>query len=174
MKTLRNLRFIGLALLGVGVLVVLAAIGVGVWIWALGHWFVGVEGSGQGEHVAVYRGLPASVIGVDLYRVDRPTDLAVADLTPAARSRAQKGITANSSADASRILAALRDQRLPLCGATDGTASDVGTQPGPGAPLPSALPSTAPSTVPSPVPSASPTTAPSSTGTPGVDCREAK
>jgi protein phosphatase len=126
-----------------------------------------VQGSGQGEHVAVYRGLPASVVGVDLYRVDRPTDLAVADLTPAARSRVRKGITANGSADASRILAALRDQRLPLCGGTDGTASDTGMQPDPGTPLPSAVPST--------VPSASPTSAaPSSTGTPGVDCREAK
>jgi protein phosphatase len=167
-------------LAGVGLVVVLAAVGAGVWIWALGHWFVGVEGSGDGEHVAVFRGLPASVIGVDLYRVDHPTDLAVADLTPAARSRVRKGIAAGGSADAARILAALRDQRLPVCASSSAGGTDAGPVPGAASVAP-----TSPTTGALPTPAAAPTTtppdgadtgstAPMSSPTPGVDCREAK
>ena len=110
-----------------------------------------------------------------------PTEM---DLTSAARTRVRDGITADGRSDADRILAALRDQRLPLCGTTDGTAGTgaqpdaaqpTGAAPSPGAPLPSSLPSSLPSTAPSAVASASPTgAAPTSTGTPGVDCREAK
>jgi protein phosphatase len=167
-------RRLRLALSGVALLVVLAAIGVGVWIWALGHWFVGVQGSGDGEHVAVFRGLPASVIGVDLYRVDRSTDLAVGDLTPAARSRVTKGITANGSADASRIVAALRDQRLPVCGAAaaDGTGAPA---PGTAAPTPAGAPTTlSPPSSDAPVSSAAAPSSSAAGGRPGVDCREAK
>jgi protein phosphatase len=180
----RRRRRLRLALSGVGLLVVLAAIAVGVWIWALGHWFVGVQGSGADEHVAVFRGLPASVIGVDFFRVDRSTDLAVGDLTPAARSRVHKGITADGSADASRILAALRDQRLPVCGSAlaDGSqptgSAPTGAAPaGPTAALPSgALP---PGALPSatstdPTTNAPATSAATTSATPGVDCREAK
>jgi protein phosphatase len=166
---------------GVGLLVVLAAVGVGIWIWALGHWFVGVQSTPGGERVAVFRGLPASVAGVDLYRVDHPTDLAVADLTPAARSRVQKGITADGSGDAARILSALRDQRLPVCGAVspggsspDGagvTAAPAGSSAPTVAPPPGSAPTTPP---PAAVPSTPVTTAPASSPTPGVDCREAK
>jgi protein phosphatase len=166
----------------VGLLVVLAAVGVGIWIWALGHWFVGVQSTPGGERVAVFRGLPASVVGVDLYRVDHPTDLAVADLTPAARSRVQKGITADGSGDAARILSALRDQRLPVCGAmssggssSDGagvTAAPAGSSaPTVAPPPPGSAPTTPP---PAAVPSTPVTTAPASSPTPGVDCREAK
>jgi protein phosphatase len=178
-------RRLRLALSGVALLVVLAAIGVGVWIWALGHWFVGVQGTGDGERVAVFRGLPASVIGVDLFRVDRSTDLAVADLTPAARSRVTKGITAGGSADASRIVAALRDQRLPVCGAAAAEGTDspaTGAAPaGPTGALPSGTaaptPAGAPTTLGPPSSNTSATSAATSSsagGRPGVDCREAK
>jgi protein phosphatase len=162
------------------VLAVLAGIGVGVWTWALGHWFVGVQGSGEDAHVAVFRGLPASVIGVDLFHVDRSTDLAVADLTPAARSRVSKGITAEGSADAARILAALRDQRLPVCGVATGAGPGTGpTAAGPsvagatGAAPTGAAPA-GPTTALPPAAGSTATTAPASSPTPGVDCREAK
>ena len=88
---------------------------VGTYIWALGHWFVGVDGSGDDGQVAVFRGLDVSVVGFDLFELDEDTDLAVADLTAAARSRVRGGITADDAQDADRILDALRDQRLPVC-----------------------------------------------------------
>jgi protein phosphatase len=146
-----------------GVLVVLVGAGVGVWTWALTHWFVGVDGTGGAAHVAVFRGLPASVAGVDLYERSRATDLAVADLTPAARSRVQKGITADDPAGAQRILAALRDQRLPVCPpAPDGTpAASASVPAGSTAPTSSAPPTGAASTPAAPM-------------VPGVDCREGK
>ena len=47
--------------------------------------------------------------------LDGSTDLAVTDLTAAARSRVRGGITADDEQDAERILDALREQRLPVC-----------------------------------------------------------
>src|SRR3954454_11384061 len=78
-------------LVAVAVLVVLVAGAVGTYIWALGHWFVGVDGSGDGEQVAVFRGLNVSIVGFDFFEKDDDTGLAVADLTQAARSRVRDG-----------------------------------------------------------------------------------
>jgi protein phosphatase len=108
-------RPLRLILVAVAVLVLLVAGGIGTYAWALGHWFVGVHTSGNTEEVAVFRGLDASIVGLDLYRLDETTDLALADLTPAARNRVRSGITAADSSDVDRILEALRDQRLPPC-----------------------------------------------------------
>jgi protein phosphatase len=161
-------RPLRLLLVAVAVLVVLVAGAVGTYVWALGHWFVGVAGSGADEQVAVFRGLDVSIVGFDLYELDRDTGLALTDLTPAARTRVHGGITAD---DANRILAALRDQRLPPCRATGST------QPSPPASAP------APETTAAPLPttpapgdgSPSPTTPARTTASsePGVDCREA-
>ena len=110
-------------LVAVAVLFVLVAAAVGTYIWALGHWFVGVDGSGDAEQVAIFRGLDVSIVGFDFFELDEDTGLAVADLTPAARSRVRGGITANDAQDAERILDALRDQRLPLCKSTPSAPS---------------------------------------------------
>jgi serine/threonine protein phosphatase PrpC len=163
-------------LVAVAVLVVLVAGTVGTYIWALGHWFVGVDGSGDSEQVAVFRGLNVSVVGFDFYELDDVTSLAVADLTPVARSRVRSGITATSAQDADRILAALRDQRLPLC-------RTAPTIPSPGTGAASSTPSPPEAPAAGPVPTAGPTTegtSPSTTSAPttdsssepGVNCRE--
>jgi PPM family protein phosphatase len=162
-------------LVAVAVLVVLVAGAVGTYIWALGHWFVGVDASGNAEQVAVFRGLNVSVVGFDLYEIDGDTNLAVVDLTSAARSRVRAGITATDSADADRILAALRGQRLPLCRTTSAAPSS-GTGAATSTP---ALPS---DTAGAPATAAGPTagdTSPSTTAArttdsssePGVNCR---
>jgi len=184
----RRLRW---ALIAIGLVVVLVGAGIGTYAWALQHWFVGVEGSGQDEHVAVFRGLHTSPFGVDLYRVDSSTDLPVSDLTPDYRSRVRDGIEATDADDAARILATLRAHRLPPCRTADKAepASPTAAEPSAGLPsgsLPSdTLPSgTLPSdTLPSdttasgfPVPTGSTATASSTTRTssaePGVNCRE--
>jgi protein phosphatase len=156
----------------VAVLVVLVAGAVGTYIWALGHWFVGVDGTGDNEQVAVFRGLNVSVVGFDFFELDGDAALPVGDLTSAARSRVRAGITATDSADADRILAALRDQRLPLCRTTSSTPSP-GTGAAPSSP---ALPS---DTAGAPAPTAGPTSeSPTATSArttessePGVNCR---
>jgi PPM family protein phosphatase len=180
-------RPLRLLLVAVAVLVLLVAGGLGTYVWALDHWFVGVHASGETEEVAVFRGLDASIVGLDLYRLDETTDLALTDLTPAARNRVRGGITAADSSDANRILEALRDQRLPLCPpaeppAISGTAS----------PSPSPAPPTRPAASAPPAGTAARTTTPPRSGSrataatgssattsttplvPGEDCREAK
>ena len=69
--------------------------------------------------IGVYRGINASIVGLDLYRLDTATDLAYTDLTQAARSRVGSGIEADDRADAERILENLRQQLLPLCRTTE-------------------------------------------------------
>src|SRR5215211_6847210 len=118
-------------LVAVAVLVVLVAGAVGTYIWALGHWFVSVDGSGDNEEVAIYRGLDVSVVGFAFNELDEDTGLAVADLTPAARNRVRGGITADDGDDADRILAALRQQRLPLCRTTGSTQPSPSTSAAP-------------------------------------------
>ncbi|MCA0147031.1 PP2C family serine/threonine-protein phosphatase [Blastococcus sp. LR1] len=171
------------ALLVAGVLlIVLVAGAIGTYVWALNHWFVGVEGDGESQEVAVFRGLDVSVLGLDLYRLDRSADLAVSDLTPAARTRVRDGITADDAGHADRILDALLDQRLPVCSTSDRDEAE---------PTPSAAPSPIPASpadpqqpvpgepaLPEPPAPEEATTSSSSARTttssePGVNCREA-
>lgn len=173
-------RPLRLLLVAVAVLVLLVGGAVGTYAWALQHWFVGTDGTGQDEQVAVFRGLDLSLVGFDFFELDDRTDLAVADLTPAARNRVRGGITADSPAHADQILAALRDQRLPVCKDGTGKVGDGGdagsTDPAPptdGTPSVPADPTLTP-----PSESADPTASTSARTTassePGVDCREAK
>jgi PPM family protein phosphatase len=158
-------RPLRLLLVAVIALVVLVAGAVGTYVWALGHWFVGVDGSGDTEQVAVFRGLNVSIVGFDLYEVAEDTGLVLADLTPAARNRVRGGITAEDSGDADRILDALRDQRLALCPSTPPTPSAAPTTP--------SVP-TDPGVVTPTTPSETSATATRTPDRPepGVDCRE--
>jgi protein phosphatase len=109
-----------------------------------------------------------------------------ADLTAAARSRVTAGITADNRADAQRILANLRSQRLPLCRTTAGTTTPGTTTPGATTddatttttpPADSGLtPPASPVTTSAPAPdttTGSTTASPTRTGGAEVDCREA-
>ncbi|CAA9227408.1 MAG: Serine/threonine phosphatase PPP [uncultured Blastococcus sp.] len=180
-------RPLRLLLVAVAALVVLVAGAVGTYVWALGHWFVGVDTAGSTDEVAVFRGLNVSIIGFDLYRVERDSGMPLADLTPAARSRVNGGITADDRSDADRILSALRDQRLPVCAsAAAATPSPTPTPtPAPAVPpVPPGVPPPVPAeqtpgapltTEPGPDGFPSPTTSARTTESsePGVDCREA-
>jgi protein phosphatase len=161
-------------LVAVAVLVVLVAGAVGTYIWALGHWFVGVDGTGDAEQVAVFRGLNVSVVGFDFFEVDDDTGLAVADLTPAARSRVRGGITADDTRDAARILAALRAQRLPLC-RTAATTPSTGAGATTSAPAFPSDPAAAPATTAAPTDTSASTSAgtTASSSEPEVNCRRA-
>lgn len=165
-------RPLRLLLVAVAALVVLVAGAVGTYMWALGHWFVGVDGSGADEQVAVFRGLDVSIVGFDFFELDEATGMAVADLTPAARNRVRGGITADDADDADRILAALRQQRLPLCRTTGSTQPSPSTSAAPTPEVPGApLPTEAPAGDSSPTTTSSARTTASSE--PGENCREA-
>ncbi|MEU2347705.1 protein phosphatase 2C domain-containing protein [Modestobacter sp. NPDC049651] len=185
-------------LIALAVLVVLAAASVGGYAFVMGHWFVGTEATADGERVAVFQGLNASFIGLDLYRLDHATALSTGDLTQAARSRVDSGITAADEPDTDRILGNLRSQQLPLCPTTSAVSSSspapTSAAPGDAAATSPALPGD--SALPPGDPAATPTAAvptdalptaavpsdalptddtPESTRTqvPGKDCREA-
>ena len=180
-------RPLRLLLVAVALLAVVVAGSVFTYSWALGHWFVGVEGSGDDGQVAVFRGLNVSVLGFDLYELDRSTDIAVTDLTAAARSRARGGITADDEEDAERILDALRDQQLPVCRSESATASPTSSSAAPSSaaaptdpaaaptdPAATGAPAPAPTGVPvDPTPASTTSARATTSSEPGVDCREA-
>jgi PPM family protein phosphatase len=124
--------------------------------------------------VAVFRGLNVSVVGFDFFEVDDDTGLAVVDLTPAARSRVRGGITADDAQDADRILAALRDQRLPLC-RTAPTTPSTGAGVTTSAPAFPSDPAAAPATTAAPTDTSASTSAgtTASSSEPEVNCRRA-
>jgi serine/threonine protein phosphatase PrpC len=165
----RPLRLLLVAVVGLAVLVAGA---IGTYSWAHGHWFVSVDGTGEDEQVAIFRGLDVSVVSFDLYELEEDTGMPLSDLTQAARNRVRNGITADDASDADRILDRLRDQRLPLCRTTPSTPSPSASAT-PAPPTDEVAPATEP-----PAPdgsSPSPTTSTRTTPSPepGVDCREA-
>jgi PPM family protein phosphatase len=165
----RPLRLLLVAVVGLAVLVAGA---IGTYSWALGHWFVSVDGTGENEQVAIFRGLNVSVVGFDLYELEEDTGMPLSDLTQAARNRVRNGITADDASDADRILDRLRDQRLPLCRTTPSTPSPSAADT-PAPPTDTVAPTTEPPAPDgsSPTPTTSTRTTPSPE--PGVDCREA-
>jgi serine/threonine protein phosphatase PrpC len=176
----RRRRPLRTALIALAAVVVLAAAAVGGYLFVMGHWFVGV--TPDGDEVGVFRGLDTSIVGVELYRLDQATGLATGDLTQAARSRVAGGISADGRDDADRILSNLRDhQRLPLC-RTASSASSSSPTPSSAAPTagtpaspvdPAATAGVpAPSLAPSTTTSSATGTGQTSSGEPGVDCRE--
>ncbi|SDY23944.1 protein phosphatase [Modestobacter sp. DSM 44400] len=171
----RRRRPLRTALIALGTLVVVGAVAVGGYLFVMGHWFVGVQENADGEPVAVFQGLNASIVGLDLYRVESATTLVSTDLTPAARNRVAAGITADDRADAQRILDALRGQRLPVCRTTQRTTT---APPNTTAPLTPAGDATAtpadPALPSSPAPTTEPTTtSPTRSGGSEVGCRDA-
>ncbi|RBY88675.1 PP2C family serine/threonine-protein phosphatase [Blastococcus sp. TF02A-26] len=162
-------------------LVVLAGAGVGAYAWVLDHWFVGVDE--DTETVAVYRGINASVLGVDLYREEEGTDIAVADLSQDVRGKVTDGITVDDRAAAEDRVDLLREQSLPRC--------EEEPEPAPSTPTPTPTPEPSP-LVPPGLPSSPPavgslpeTSTPSTTTGPTSsedsssagterDCREAE
>ncbi|MGE5225555.1 MAG: Stp1/IreP family PP2C-type Ser/Thr phosphatase [Planctomycetaceae bacterium] len=98
----RTLRWV---VAGVAVLVVLAAGVTGFRAWVDGQWFVG-EADG---HVAIFQGVPASVLGYRLSHVDVETALPADEVAalPLYAGLAD-GINANSREDALAIVAQMR------------------------------------------------------------------
>ncbi|WP_369140224.1 PP2C family protein-serine/threonine phosphatase [Modestobacter versicolor] len=174
----RRRRPVRTALVALATVVVLGAAAVGAYLFVMDHWFVGVSGTADGGEVAVFQGLDASFVGIELYRLDHATGLATTDLTQAARSRVAGGIDASDRADAERILANLRDQRLEPCRTSSSTPATTSAAPSDAVPTdvtdPAATAAPVPSTPTTASPTGSTTSAGSSgSGEPGVDCREA-
>ncbi|TAK70373.1 MAG: serine/threonine-protein phosphatase [Actinomycetota bacterium] len=123
------------------VLVVIAGLGAGVGGWLRTQWYVGESGG----YVAVYQGIPGSLLGVSLSSVDLTTTTAVASLPAFDQERVHRTIPASGTDDAQRIAAELTGRAAACATAAPPvgcpTASPPGTAPDPAASSsPAALP----------------------------------
>jgi PPM family protein phosphatase len=104
-------RRMRLALGMVGVLILVAGAGYGLWRWTQAQYFVGADG----DQVAVYRGINASVGPLHLYSVVDTNPMRLEDLLQVPRRQVQDGIPANNRTEAEQIIARLLRQQKPLC-----------------------------------------------------------
>jgi PPM family protein phosphatase len=155
-------------------LLLLAFLGGGLyagWQYTQDQYYVGATEEGQ---LAIFRGVPGQIAGLDLSSVNETSDARLADLTTVAQARVKQGIQADSRPDARRRLAELTSNvpsnpnLKPPC-TPNGTASSApasgptsepslagqtSTPPAPAGPLPASDPVTTPdalSSAPAPV-----------------------
>jgi protein phosphatase len=98
-----------------GAVLLLVGAGIATWLWVLTHWFVSVAAADGADHVAVYRGFNADLLGLDLYRVDDVTDIPLDDLTSYDQNSVRQGIEAGDAGDAQRIVDDLQAAAVPEC-----------------------------------------------------------
>lgn len=148
-------------------LVLAGVLGGGLWYgwhYTQTRYYVGVTDDGT---VAVFRGIPGEIAGLDLSTVEHLSDAKIEDFTPVAAQRVREGIAAGSKEAALTQLNQLLDPQsqnlLPLCPSTP--------TPSPSTTVSAATPGTTRAATPAAVVtlSATPTPTPSPTGPP--DCR---
>ncbi|MDT5032383.1 MAG: family protein phosphatase, partial [Actinoplanes sp.] len=138
------------------VLVLLAVLGGGLytgWRYTQDQYYVGATDAGQ---LAIFRGVPGQIAGLDLSSVNEEFQTKLNDLTPVAQERVKQGIQARNRTDAKERLADLtldvpsNPNLKPICGTTGAVPSGAA----------SALPSTSASLSTSAPPRTPATTAP--------------
>ncbi|MCO8277575.1 protein phosphatase 2C domain-containing protein [Actinoplanes sp. TRM 88003] len=103
------------------VLVLLGVLGGGLWLgyqYTQKQYYVGATEAGQ---LAIFRGVPGEIAGLDLSSVNETSPSRLDDLTVVAQERVKEGIHANDRPDAQRMIAELTDDvptnpnLKPLC-----------------------------------------------------------
>nr|WP_296067142.1 protein phosphatase 2C domain-containing protein [uncultured Actinoplanes sp.] len=103
------------------VLVLLAVLGGGLWMgyrYTQDQYYVGATDAGQ---LAIFRGVPGQIAGLDLSTVNETSGTRLDDLTAVAQERVKQGIHADDQPDAQHRLAELTDDSpanpnlKPLC-----------------------------------------------------------
>jgi len=109
---LRERRWLRRLLITTAVLVIVIGGTAGFYAWTQSQYFVGRSG----DEVAIFRGVNTDFGPLKFYQVSENTPLKMAELTPAARSEVESGITAHSQVGAERIVDNLmKTQLLPPC-----------------------------------------------------------
>ncbi len=94
-------------------LVILAFIGVSVVVargWVLSQWYIAINGSPGTGSVAIYNGLPGSLVGLPLQNLEQDSSVVVGSLPLFDQELVSKGIPAESRVDAQRILDELAER----------------------------------------------------------------
>jgi protein phosphatase len=158
-------RFVWLRrLLVVAVVLGLVAVAlVAAYRWTQGQYYV----AAADDHVAIYRGVPADLPGVDLHSVAERTELPLAALPPYRAEQVRAGISADGLADARKVVGRMTDLAA-VCPTPEPTpttspkptrkSSAKATGKATGKASPTVKPS--PSTAPAPTPTPSPTLTP--------------
>jgi protein phosphatase len=103
------------------VLVLLGVLGGGLWLgyqYTQKQYYVGATEAGQ---LAIFRGVPGEIAGLDLSNVNETSPSRLDDLTVVAQERVKEGIHADDRPDAQRMIAELTDDvptnpnLKPLC-----------------------------------------------------------
>jgi PPM family protein phosphatase len=106
------------------VVALLVVLGGGLWAgyrYTQDQYYVGATDAGQ---LAVFRGVPGQIAGLDLSKVSYTSTARLDDLTTVAQERVKQGIHADNQSDAQRRLTELTDDQptnpnlKPLCNAT--------------------------------------------------------
>ena len=150
-------------------LLLIGVLGGGLWMgwrYTQNQYYVGATDSGQ---LAIFRGVPGQIAGLDLSSVNETSNAKLEDLTSVAQDRVRQGIQASSRPDAQRRLAELTNNEpsnpnlKPTCApaSSEPSASAVAsvTPPPSVAARPSAsgrVASSAPATAPATTPDAQP------------------
>jgi protein phosphatase len=120
------------------VLVLLGLLGGGLWMgyqYTQDQYYVGATDAGQ---LAIFRGVPGQVAGLDLSSVNETSTARLDDLTAVAQERVKQGIHAESRTEAAQTLTQLTEDDpsnpnlKPLCAASAGSPSATPTAPAPG------------------------------------------
>lgn len=147
------------------VLLVLAVLGGGLWAgwkYTQDQFYVGATDAGQ---LAIFRGVPGQIAGLNLSAVSETSTVRLEDLTTVAQERVKQGIHADSESDARGMLTDLTSDEpsnpnlKPVCSATS-VAPAVSAS----VPAKPTTASSAPATSPSAQPSESASTAADTTG----------
>ncbi|MBG0560529.1 PP2C family protein-serine/threonine phosphatase [Actinoplanes aureus] len=139
------------------VLLLLGLLGGGLWAgwkYTQDQYYVGATDAGQ---IAIFRGVPGQIAGLDLSTVSETSSARLDDLTTAAQERVKQGIHADNQADAQNMLADLTSEDQsnpnlkPVCPPAGTTPSPAASAPPVGQPSGSVTATTAaaPSTQPS-------------------------
>jgi hypothetical protein len=151
-------------------LVLLGVLGGGLYFgyrYTQDQYYVGATESGQ---LAIFRGVPGQIAGLDLSSVNETSSTRLDDLTTTAQDRVKQGIQANNQPDAKRQLNDLiantpsNPNLKPVCAPTTADASAVPSQipstvpsvPGTTSEPPGRIASSAPASAPATVPDAQP------------------
>jgi serine/threonine protein phosphatase PrpC len=159
-------------------LVLLSVLGGGLylgWQYTQDQYYVGATEQGQ---LAIFRGVPGQIAGLDLSSVNETSPARLDDLTSVAQDRVKQGIHADSQPDAQRMLQELTSDEpsnpnlKPICVA--GSAAPTATAPVTPSGAPSAAGSSAPgrtttTSAPALAPSTTPDAPPSESAPPVVD-----
>ncbi|AGZ38344.1 protein phosphatase 2C domain-containing protein [Actinoplanes friuliensis] len=153
------------------VLLLLGVLGGGLylgWQYTQDQYYVGATEQGQ---LAIFRGVPGQIAGLDLSSVHETSEARLDDLTTVAQDRVKQGIHADSNPDAQRRLAELTSDEpsnpnlKPICSPSSpaptvtqpvnpsGAPSAAGKTTSPSRNTPSSAPALAPATTPDAQPS---------------------